>query len=1046
MFRFSTTGQRELSGVLVAFVGSLLLAPVPTRANDNPPRGGQPAGVHSTVVTSDGQIRDDFLAAHLASEIVANGGQVKDVKIIANCCYGGGLMDDLSAIFGAYGAVPGVPWIMASAADWYEYAWAFRAEWCADPAANLGSKLTSALAGPHSGHWDSTPGAMLDSSTDNVLSDLTTARQHDEAGPFHEQSESVVITYGNGGENLVWNASGTSHEVILFGGRMNQPAYYNDMDNMTSALQGLYGAASYNIQALPDGTLQDLLDAISAACANLDANTQLLIHFTDHGGFTCDVVEHYQAQGQDPPYTVPDILPTVIWLPPPPWPKWPGNPPPPPPPDEDEDPLLKLWLLYPIHGEFWIVQMNDDELPLEPGEHVGELELPVAWESLREGENTLTISVVGDPGELFVFDQMELWSGPVEHRADLPPEGAVYAVMEYDFTAPWLPGSSRPFYMPPQDEWPVWEQSGELEYYYSDPQWPDQAGFWGVCGAEQTATLTGHMTNTYNPAEKQQITVSADIMAYDLAEDAWSVVVRPDSDGVKPPAAHRPVVVETLPNADGSVHCTWELGLTPVPESADVVITMQTGTSVDSFIFIDNLAIELTGEPKDESLESVTAPPEYQDQSRAQYYYFERDDWPPEALYEVLPTWHAGTTWDRFGSYPPEWLPEVADHAGVLGLPGGSVADGELVMHLEGQADAIDRERIACQFDYFNEGGIVLWDAAVPPECVIENLQETIVPLEDGWQRVRLSYDVVPPALWHDMHWVMSTDDLSSQVAIDNFVTSSSTWWADYWHDAFDFYEAGAGLHGQYGWKGWDNDPLADAVVTDEQAHSPFNAMVVAGSTDLVHEVDQAADRWAFTAWQYVPGDFQSGGEPPFEGSYLVMMNTYADGGPHEESHWSLQMNFDSNDGMLKVYYGNGLNTVDVPYVPDEWIEISVVVDLTRDWAEVYYDGQFVVDYAWTGGVLGGGGGALDVAAVDVCANESTAVYYDDMYLRPMVAGDMNWDEVVEFEDVLLFCECLAGPEVTYDPGCMCADLDWDVDVDVADLAVFQQVFGEAEE
>lgn len=1044
MFRSSTTGFAPLTCAILALAGSTLWPPAASHADDGPPRQ-QPPGVHSTVCTSDGQIRDDFLAQHLADEIVTSGGQVLDVKIFANTCYGGGLEDDFALIFAPSGPCAGVPWVFASAADWDEQAWAFRASWCADPVANLGSKFTSALAGPHSGHWDPTPGAMRDGITNNVVADCVTARQHDEAGPFHEQAETVVVSYGNTGENIVWNAAGASHEIILFGGRIDQPAYINDMENMTSALQNLYSAAPYNIQTVQNGTIQDLLDAITAACANLDPNTQLLLHFTDHGGYTFDVVEHLQSQGEDPPYSVPQFQQTVIWLPPPPWPKWPWPPPPPPPPppfpppDDDDDPYIDFWLLFPIDGHFWTMRVNDTPLALPPEELSGEQRVPVPWEILHEGENTLTISAVGDPPEPFVYDHLELFSGRVAMRRDLPPEGAVCAAMEYGFIDPWLPGSAIPFHVPPQVDRPEWEQSGVLEHYYSDPRWPDQQGFWGVSGPEQTAVLTGHLSNSYSPAEQQHIVISADILANDPADDAWSVVVRPpDGDGLRPAAAHRPQLVDVLPNPDGSLHYTWEHGLTPVIETADVVVTMKTGTSPDSYIFVDNLAIELTGEPKDRSLEDPGAPPEHQDKSRAQYYYFSRPEWPPEALYEVLPTWHVAAMWERLGTYPPEWLPEVTDHRGVLGLPGGFPADGELTVHLDGQADPAGRERVSYQFDYYNEGGTVLWEPMVPPESVIENLQETTEPLADGWQRVRLSFDVAPPAAWHDLHWLLSTSELSGPVTIDNFTLSSSTWWADYWHDAFDFHEAGFGLHGQYGWKGWDNNPLADGLVTDAQARSPFNALLVAGETDLVQEFDLPADRYVFTAWQYVPGDFQSGCDPTGEfcGSFFILLNSYQDGGPY---HWSTQLHADSLTGS---FIRDQETPVAVPLITDSWVRIDVMIDLVADVHRVYYDGMELGPPAsWTAGVFGGGGGALNIGAVDLYGNGSTEVYYDDIHLRPLVTGDLNCDDMVGFDDVLLFSVCLAGPEVECDPECTCADLDRDSDADVADFAVFQCAF-----
>ena len=203
------------------------------------------------------------------------------------------------------------------------------------------------------------------------------------------------------------------------------------------------------------------------------------------------------------------------------------------------------------------------------------------------------------------------------------------------------------------------------------------------------------------------------------------------------------------------------------------------------------------------------------------------------------------------------------------------------------------------------------------------------------------------------------------------------------WQERFDHYPIGSGLHGQGGWKGWGNDPTVEGFVTDAQARSMPQSVDVAGATDLVHEFEVGdTDRWTFTAWQYIPSDFV-GGDDSLDGTFFIMMNTYSDEGPWEEQDWSIQLQFDSNDGMLKVYYGNGLNTVNTPYETDRWVQIKAEIDLDQDRVSVFYDGDFLVDYPWSAGVTGVGGGALDIAALDLYANGSTPVYYDDLSLRP---------------------------------------------------------------
>ena len=265
------------------------------------------------------------------------------------------------------------------------------------------------------------------------------------------------------------------------------------------------------------------------------------------------------------------------------------------------------------------------------------------------------------------------------------------------------------------------------------------------------------------------------------------------------------------------------------------------------------------------------------------------------------------------------------------------------------------------------------------------------------------------------------------------------------WTEDFDSYETGSGLHHQGGWRGWDYDPAFDAFATDAQARSVPNSVDIAADADLVHEFAGCVEgQWVFTAWQYIPADFSSNGSGDFAGTYFIMLNTYTDGAPHEESDWSVQMNFDSNDGMLKVYHGNGLNTVNVPYVPEQWVEIQVVIDLNEDLTQIYYDGEFIVEYSWMDGVLGEGGGARNIDAVDLLANGATSVYYDDMSLEPRAAdcpGDIDGDGDTDHSDLgeLLAAWCTHEGDPNWNPN---ADLDGDGHVGHGDLGVLLADWG----
>jgi len=201
--------------------------------------------------------------------------------------------------------------------------------------------------------------------------------------------------------------------------------------------------------------------------------------------------------------------------------------------------------------------------------------------------------------------------------------------------------------------------------------------------------------------------------------------------------------------------------------------------------------------------------------------------------------------------------------------------------------------------------------------------------------------------------------------------------------DSFEDYANGSQLHGQGGWKGWDNNPASSAPVSAVQSHSPSQSVEISGAADLVHEFCTDSNGvWSVSAWQYIPSGFDSNTNGVLAGSFFVLLNSYVDGGPHPAGNFSAQLQFDSNDGMLKVFNGNGLNTEPVPYDPDRWVKIQVIVDEDDDWTQVYYDDELVTEYPWTGGVLGGGGGVKDVAAVDLVGNGATSVHYDDIKLK----------------------------------------------------------------
>lgn len=320
---------------------------------------------------------------------------------------------------------------------------------------------------------------------------------------------------------------------------------------------------------------------------------------------------------------------------------------------------------------------------------------------------------------------------------------------------------------------------------------------------------------------------------------------------------------------------------------------------------------------------------------------------------------------------------------------------------------------------------------------------EIRIDLEQDWTQVYYDGELVTEYQWTGGIYGDGTG-LRDIAAVSLFANDSSSVFHDDlrllpcapWEEDFASYAAGSNLQDRIGWKGWDGEPVLAGIVTDAPARSIPNAVEVGPQVDAVREhCTSGRGAWSYSAWQYIPLDFVSGGATAPPGTYFLLLDTYDDFGPY---HWAVIARFDSNDGMLKVQYGNGLNTVDVPYHPEEWVEIEVQVDFDVDWTEVYYDGALVVGYPWTGGAYGEGGGVLDIAVVDLYANGSSPVYYDDLKFKVMLPcpADTDGSGTVDTGD-------LVGLLAAWGPCGECPqDIDGSGTVDTGDLILLLAAWG----
>lgn len=186
---------------------------------------------------------------------------------------------------------------------------------------------------------------------------------------------------------------------------------------------------------------------------------------------------------------------------------------------------------------------------------------------------------------------------------------------------------------------------------------------------------------------------------------------------------------------------------------------------------------------------------------------------------------------------------------------------------------------------------------------------------------------------------------------------ASATTLAD-WGDSFTDYADGSQIVGQGDWEEWGPD--CGGLVTSAYAYSAPHSLEIVGASDVVHQfAGYDTGQWAFTAWNYVPADFE--GE-----SYFILLNTFG-----AVNNWSTQIRFDSALGVVESEF----ETAQLPLITDAWVKLQVLIDFDANMQDIYYDGGLLSSKSWTEGVSGGG--ALNLGALDLFANGATAIYWD---------------------------------------------------------------------
>jgi len=191
------------------------------------------------------------------------------------------------------------------------------------------------------------------------------------------------------------------------------------------------------------------------------------------------------------------------------------------------------------------------------------------------------------------------------------------------------------------------------------------------------------------------------------------------------------------------------------------------------------------------------------------------------------------------------------------------------------------------------------------------------------------------------------------------------------WVESFDFYAAGSSLHGQGGWTGWDNNPAVTAYVSESQCHTYPNSVLIGSMQNVVHQFTGVSSKiWRFTVYLLIPS-FLSGF------CSLNLLNTYSHGGPYS---WSTAIRINGNDGT--IYSDPGGTVLSLDY--GKWHLLEFIINFEENTQSIYYvheHGWVLLDSkSWTEGYTGGG--ALNLAGVQLVGTYNSNIYFDTFTLR----------------------------------------------------------------
>ena len=162
------------------------------------------------------------------------------------------------------------------------------------------------------------------------------------------------------------------------------------------------------------------------------------------------------------------------------------------------------------------------------------------------------------------------------------------------------------------------------------------------------------------------------------------------------------------------------------------------------------------------------------------------------------------------------------------------------------------------------------------------------------------------------------------------------------YEDDFESYTAGVQVACQDTihrfWDTWNSipcDPVEDPYVTNSEAHSGVNSVWIQQGNDLVSSIpNYTYGKYSISFYMYIPTDYTA--------SWGQLAAYYSP----DSTEWGFYVRFDTA-GTANINAGGWWSAV-FPFEYNTWIHNELIVDLSKDSAEYYFEGSLIHSWQWT--------------------------------------------------------------------------------------------------